>query len=170
MKKQITNLAAALMFLSAPAFAQLTSSPLEQGLYDFMKTRVPASYGLVLVNDNEMTVAGTTRVDYISPEQITISGIVTKVSPLSAGRIRSMIDDYNFSAAVGTMKLDEKSGVVTMEHFINPKFAKLPEMSKAVTLFSDALRQQSGRFSSLVVESGLSSEGGGAQCMACNTK
>jgi hypothetical protein len=113
-----------------------------------MKATVPASYSLELPNSNEMIVAGRTRVTYVSLEQITISGIVGKVemSARALNRVRKMIAEYNTSAPVGSMRFDESTGIVTMQHSVNPKLVKLPAISTTVLAFSDALRQQSGRF------------------------
>ena len=147
-KKQFLTIAAVLALFSTPVFAQLTSSPLGQGLYQSMKATTPASYSLELLNSDEMTVAGTTRVTYVSLEQITMSGIVGKVemSARSLSRVRKMINEYNTGALVGSMRFDENTGMVTMQHSVNPKLVKLPGISTTVLAFSDALRQQSARF------------------------
>jgi hypothetical protein len=147
-KKQFLTIAALLALFSTPVFAQLSSSPLGKGLYQQMKATAPASYSLELPNSNEMTVAGRTRVTYVSLEQITITGIVGKVdmSARALNRVKKMIDEYNTTASVGSMRFDENTGMVTMQHSVNPKLVKLPAISATVLAFSDALRQQSGRF------------------------
>jgi hypothetical protein len=147
-KKQFLTIAAVLALFSTPVFAQLASSPLGEGLYQRMKATAPASYSLELPNANEMIVAGTTRVTYVSLEQITMSGIVGRVemSARALNRVRTMIAEYNTSAPVGSMRFDENTGMVTMQHSVNPKHVTLPAISATVLSFSDALRQQSARF------------------------
>jgi hypothetical protein len=147
-KKQFLTIAALLALFSTPVFAQLTSSPLGEGLYQSMKATAPASYSLELLNSDEMTIAGTTRVTYVSLEQITMTGIVGNVemSTRELNRVRKMIDEYNTNSLVGSMRFDENTGMVMMQHSVNPKLVKLPSISTTILAFSDALRQESARF------------------------
>src|ERR1044071_683551 len=100
MKTTITLLAAALMLtLTSSMFAQLTSSPLEPGLYDFMKKSTNVS----LVDDRHMKV-GATAIAWVSPEQIILSATIAKVT--NRQKAEKMITFFNESSSVGTLTIE----------------------------------------------------------------
>jgi hypothetical protein len=138
MKSTITLLAAALMLtLTSSMFAQLTSNPLEPGLYDFMKTRTNVS----LVDDSHMKVAAA-EIAWVSPEQITIRSTVAKVA--DQAKAEKMIALFNESSSVGTLNIE--NGAIVMTHFVNPKLVKQTEIAQVVAMFNTELARQAARF------------------------
>jgi hypothetical protein len=136
-KTKLFSLLALVLLSAIPAFGQLTSSPLEPGLYDYYKNhRVP---GVQLINPKKMIVGGMI-IEWISPEQITVSAEIANMSTgtgrgtMSEAMRDSMvhlIDSYNTDASVGTLTFVE-SNRIRITHHLNPKEASLPQMTHAV--------------------------------------
>jgi len=137
MKSTIITLAAALLTLTSSTFAQLISSPLEPGLYDFMKSRTNVS----LVDDNHMN-AGVAEIAWVSAEQITITATVATVS--DRARAEKMIALFNESSSVGTLRIE--NGTIVMTHSVNPKLARQPEIAQVVAAFNSEYARQSAKF------------------------
>ncbi len=138
MKTSIVTLAAALMLtLTSSSFAQLTSSPLEPGLYDFMKSRTNVS----LVDDNHMK-AGAAEIAWISPEQITISAPVARVT--DRAKAEKMIAFFNESSSVGTLTIE--NGMIVMTHSVNPKLTNNGQIAQVVAAFNSEYARQTVKF------------------------
>src|SRR6185436_13764480 len=105
MKTSIILAAALLTLTSSTMFAQLTSSPLESGLYDFMKKNT----NVTLVDDNHMKV-GAAQIASVAPDQITISATVAKVT--DRAKAEKMIAFFNESSSVGTLTIE--NGTIVM--------------------------------------------------------
>jgi hypothetical protein len=141
MNSRTFTLAAALMLtLTASTFAQLTSSPLEPGLYDAMKRTT----NVILISNDVMRL-GTTRIEYVSPEQVTISAVVGMVSGGSVGRVEKLVGSYNDHATLGTMTIDE-DGMVRIYQNVNPKQVGIAGTARLVMIFNDVERQQRAAF------------------------
>jgi hypothetical protein len=138
MKTTISLLAAALMLtITSSSFAQLTSNPLEPGLYDFMKSRTNVS----LIDDNHMKVAAS-EVAWISAEQITITATVAKVT--DQAKAEKMIAFFNESSSVGTLAIE--NGSIVMTHSVNPKLVKQSEIAQVVAMFNSEAARQAVKF------------------------
>jgi hypothetical protein len=136
--KQLFSLAtAALVLFSVPTFAQLTSNPLEPGLYDFMKKNT----NVILVDDNHMT-AGAAHIAYVSPEHITITATVARVS--DHAKAEKMIAFFNERSSVGTLTIEGNQ--IVMTHNVNPKLAKQSEIVQVVAAFNSEFVRQSAKF------------------------
>jgi hypothetical protein len=157
MKKLIINLAiiAGLLVNSSLLLAQLVSSPLEPGLYSFLKESTSSeSYSITLVDDAHLLMArtagsATVSIENVAPDNIVISGVVATLVIQNEGVLRDLqrkIDDYNFSAPIGTLRLDPQSGVLVMEHRLNPKNVGPAAMAKAAVRFYDVLVRLQQRF------------------------
>jgi hypothetical protein len=156
--KQLLLAAAAAMVLTiSPSAAQLTSNPLEPGFYNYMRELyrgVPGDYRPMLVNDRLMLLGssidkGGTMIEYISPRQLALSAIVTKVRRVTPGSVLATyrrVSDFNSSSSVGTLYFDESSGLVTMKHNLNPSMVGRPSMAAVVTRFAEELREQRSTF------------------------
>ena len=148
---------AAMVLVISPSAAQLSSSPLEPGFYNYMRELyrgVPSEYRPMLVNDRLMLIGssidkGGTMVEYLSPRQVALSAIVTKVRRVTPGSVLTTyrrVSDFNSSSAVGTLYFDESSGLVTMRHNLNPSMVARPSMASVVTRFAEELREQRAAF------------------------
>jgi hypothetical protein len=102
--------------------------------------------------DDQMSLVDATsgdevfQVQQVSSQQLTITGMVARmqnISPEKARQIRSRIALFNFSSPVGTLTLDEGTGVVTMEHHMNPRVVTMPAMASTARLFGVVARNQS---------------------------
>jgi hypothetical protein len=145
MNSRTFTLAAALMLtLTASTFAQLTSSPLEPGLYDTMKRTTS-----VTLIGNDVMRLGTTRIEYVSPEQVTVSAVVIDASDKGIRqKVERLVSEYNEHATLGTMTIDA-NGRVTIYQHLNPKQVNVARMAKVVVLFNGAIAEQSRRFAPL---------------------
>ena len=157
MKKLLINLAvaAALLANNSPVVAQLVSTPLEAGMYTYLKeTSSQHSYSVTLVDNNRLKMVpmaggGSAWIEYLAPDNIEIRATVGTLviqNELSLRDLQSGIDEYNMSAPVGTLKLDSKSGVLTMEHRMNPKHVGPTAMAKVAVKFLEALLRLQQRF------------------------
>ena len=146
MTKHGLLVAAMMIVLAATASGQLTSSPLEPGLYDCLRAR---TRNVVLVSDKAMQFART-NVDWKSPVQITLRSVIAHYecqSDETQRRIAAKVDEYNSSAGVGTLSFDEASGDVVMVHHLNPTLSNVDRMADVVEMFNDAANQQAAIFS-----------------------
>jgi hypothetical protein len=157
-KQILLAVVAAIVLGASPSAAQLTSNPLEPGFYNYMRELyrgAPGSYLPMLVNDRTMILGssidkGGMMIEYLSPRQIALSAIVTKVRSSSPGAMLSAynrISDFNGSSAVGTLYFDQSSGMVMMRHNLNPAVVSQPAMATVVTRFAEELREQRSAFS-----------------------
>jgi hypothetical protein len=157
MKKLSINLVVSIIALlnSSLLMAQLVSTPLEAGMYTFLKEMAsPLTFSVQLVDDNHLAmvhpngVVGTS-IAYLAPDNVVISGTVADLVIQNEGVLRdlqSKIDDYNFSGPIGTLKLDPKSGRLTMEHRLNPRYAGPADMAKVAVKFFETLGRLQQRF------------------------
>lgn len=144
MKTTISLLAAALFLTATSAFAQFASSPLEPGLFEFMKRNMS---GVHVVDDRHMK-AGPSEVTWVSPQQITISATVASVSDRQAAA--KMIAEFNTYSSVGTMRIE--GAVIVMIHHVNPRLARQPEIAALVSEFNTELRRQAARFNAPIAK------------------
>ena len=150
MKTKLFSLVSLMMMSALPAFGQLTSSPLEPGLYDYYKNH--RFSGVQLINSRKMIVDGMI-IEWISPEQITVTAEVTNITAGTGRGIMSeamrdsmvhLIESYNTGATVGTLSFVE-SNRIRITHHLNPKQASLAQIRNAVTKIDAAvtdLKQQ----------------------------
>lgn len=82
----------------------------------------------------------------VDAQQVTLGGTVVRISdltPQQQSRVRARIAFFNFSSPVGTLTLNEGTGVVTMEHHLNPRLVPVPAMADAARIFAQVARSQS---------------------------
>lgn len=157
MKKLIINLAiaAGLLANSSLLTAQLVSSPLEAGMYSYLKeTASPQSYSITIIDNSRLVMARPTgalnvSIEYLAPDNILISGTVATLVIHNEGVLLDLqrkIDDYNFSGPVGTLKLDPRTGLLTMEHRLNPKAVGPAVMARVAVKFFEVIGRLQQRF------------------------
>jgi hypothetical protein len=145
-KTKLFSLFALIMLSAIPAFGQLTSSPLEPGLYDYYKNHRFST--VQLINPRKMIVDGMI-IEWISPQQITVSA---EIANITAGTGRGtmseamrdsmvhLIASYNTDAWVGTLTFMENNRI-RITHHLNPKQVSLPRMTHAVTVINAAVTE-----------------------------
>lgn len=102
---------------------------------------------IVLLDGASGTELGTIRT--VGADQMTLSGIVGNVGPVAGeakSRVQQQIDEFNESSSVGTLRLQEATGDLTLEHKIDPRRSSADEIAKVAVTFSDKARQQSAKF------------------------
>ena len=143
MKKSIIALAAAFILSAAPsAFAQLTNSPLEPGLYEYCQSKLP---GVALVDSRHISTDAV-DVEWVSPEQITISATVTSNS--NGKEAEEIVSRFNDQASVGTMKIEGKS--IELVHHVNPKLVRQDAIVRLIVQFTSEVNRQKKEFGELM--------------------
>ena len=105
---------------------------------------------IVLLDGASGSELGTIRT--VGADQMSLSGTVGNVGPVSGeakNRVQQQINEFNESSSVGTLKLQEATGDVTLEHKIDPRRSSADEIAKVAVTFSEKVRQQTARFASL---------------------
>jgi hypothetical protein len=140
---------AAACFAATPSHAQLTGpsliSQMRADLSQHKNYKVEAHDNTVSLRD-AATGAEVLTVSQVDAQQVTITGVVAKLNKLSAARkhdIQQRIDYFNFSSAVGTLDMDNKTGQVTMEHHLNPRYVSASSIVNVAMRFSDVVRAES---------------------------
>jgi hypothetical protein len=145
MKRHILTLVALLLLGITAADAQITSSPLEPGMYDWLKSR--HAPGVQLLDNTRMTLP-TLSAEWISPEQITLTAVVAEFGSMTEtlrSRIERRVSEYNVNAPVGTLVVVD-GGTIRMIHFLNPKLSTPSQMAVALATFDAALEEQRKSF------------------------
>ena len=154
----------AALALPDAADAQLVSTPLEPGVYTYLREivdRSPDRYSLTLVSSRLLRLQtvhsnALTVVEYVADNQVLISGVIARAGALDAGtreRIDRRISDYNIGAAVGTLRLDEESGEITLEHRVNPRLVGPACIARVIMLVSEAIARQQIGLAELIASS-----------------
>lgn len=137
MKTTILSLVAFLLLGTASAFAQFSSTPMEPGLRDHLRSNRQAS--VQLLSDRKMVINGVSA-EWVSQDQITLSAVVIELKGLteaSSARIAREILEYNVSGPVGTLSMEQ--GTIRMVHHLNPRFVTPAEITSAVAAFKSAV-------------------------------
>jgi hypothetical protein len=109
----------------------------------------PKEVSPILYTLGNGSAPGATRVEVRSSEQVTISGIVAVVPTRDARSLEVIarrIDQFNMSAPLGTMQLDRETGVITLQHHLNPTKVTPAAMADVLLRFTRILGAQSGAF------------------------
>ena len=144
MKNLFLALAALVILSSAPAVAQIVSSPLEPGVYDYLMSN--GASRIELVSDKKMIVSRVT-VELVSDEQMTLKAEVTRLEDASFSQcydLRSRIGEYNVNGAVGTMSVEGAS--VVLVHHLNPRLSNVGQLANAIERFSKTADEQARQF------------------------
>jgi hypothetical protein len=139
-----------LVLTAAPAFGQLLSSPLEPGLYDYMKQR--HTVGLRLIDTKRMMVDAA-HVEWVSKEQITVSAEVIDMRGMSIEAQRSImrrVESYNNSSSVGTLAVVDGTKV-RMTHFLNPTQTSFSRIAGTIVDFGTTVEELKKELTSPVV-------------------
>lgn len=144
MTQRILSLAAAALLSSITLSAQLTSSPLEPGLYNQMQFD---GAHVTLIDDSTMRYWDVT-IQWESSEQITLSAEIAQLQP-TTDAVEARIADYNVGGAVGTLRIEERSGTILLEHHLNPRLSNTAQIASAVEYFESNARRLSASFSDM---------------------
>ncbi len=104
---------------------------------------------IVLLDGASGSELGTIRA--VGSDQMSISGIVANVGNVSGeakARVQQQIDEFNLTSSVGTLKLQEATGDITLEHNVDPRRSNADQIAGVAVSFGDKARQQSSRFAS----------------------
>lgn len=102
---------------------------------------------IVLLDAANGSELGTIR--KIADNQINLSGIIGNVGAVSGeakDRVMSQINEFNERSGVGTLKLQESTGDVMLEHKVDPQRTSADDIAKLVVKFGEKARQQTARF------------------------
>jgi hypothetical protein len=133
-----------LVLASGAADAQLGSSPLDPGLYDYLLINSEAR--VAAVGERTLVVSGI-KAELVGPEQITISAVIAdlrQLSPAEREAAERAIDDYNVNGAVGT--LTATAGTLRLVHHFNPEIAMPMQIADAIEVFRKTVDEQRANF------------------------
>jgi hypothetical protein len=102
---------------------------------------------IVLIDAASGSELGTIR--KIADNQINLSGIVGNVGPVSGDireKVMSRINEFNDRSGLGTLKLQEATGDVVLEHKVDPQRTSADDIAKLAVKFSEKARQQTALF------------------------
>jgi hypothetical protein len=103
---------------------------------------------IVLFDGASGSELGTIR--KIADNQINLSGTVGNVGSVSGearAEVKRQIDDFNMGgSSLGTLRLQESTGDITLEHKIDPTRSSADEIAKVAMMFGDKARQQTTKF------------------------
>lgn len=142
--KTIFSLVALLLLGTASSFAQFSSTPMEPGLRDHLNGRKQGA--VQVLDDRKMEINGVAA-EWVSQDQITLSAVVVEVSRLSEAtfeRVSRQILEYNISAAVGTLSLEQ--GAIRMTHHVNPRYVSPAGITSTVAAFKAAVEEERTSF------------------------
>ena len=157
MKKLLVNLVvtATLLANSITVVAQLVSTPLDAGMQTFVKEASALhGYTVTPIDDYRLKVSAPSGdaaawIEYLADDDIRVSGTVGTFviqNELGLRDLQSRIDEFNASAPVGTLKFDSKSGILTMDHHMNPRHVGPTAMAKVTMKFLETLVRLQQRF------------------------
>jgi hypothetical protein len=147
-KLLLASAALVMLFLATPGFAQLTGPSLLGKIRDNLSKQT--NYKVSLAHDaitmtDARTGATVCTVRQESSQKITLSCVVASLKGLPAEqkqRALKKIALFNFSSAVGTLLYDNRTGEVTMEHFLNPRQVTPVSMASVAARFGETYRAQ----------------------------
>ncbi len=83
-------------------------------------------------------------------QTVTLSASIARLplgSQKQLERVAEQISDFNVSSPIGTLRLDEHTGEIRMEHYVNAAIAPSSAVASVAVRFADVAREQSARFS-----------------------
>ncbi len=148
MKKTLLAVAA-LVALATPGYAQFTGpSVIDQVRNDINQQqnfKVEKIDRSMLLRDAS-TGAEVLTVSEVDAQTVTLHRVIGKISDLSPERksaIMQRIAFFNFSSPVGTLGVNNATGVVTMEHHLNPRQVSTSNIVNVAVRFGDVAKAES---------------------------
>jgi hypothetical protein len=142
MKTTILTLVAFLLLGTSSLFAQFSSSPVEPGLRDHLRSSSNGPIAVQDIAEKKMIINGV-NAEWVSQDQITLSAVVIELNRLtdaSRERIARSLLEYNVGGPVGTLTFD--NGTVRLVHHLNPRYVSPEQVTKTVAVFKAAVEEQ----------------------------
>jgi len=151
MKKFLLSIATLIVFAAVPMSAQLTGPTLIDRVRDDLSQqrtfKVESARNSVLLRD-AATGAELLTVSEVDGQTVTLSGVVARLDNLSPERraaVIRQIEYFNFSSGVGTLGYDNATGVVTMQHHLNPRYVSPSSIAYVASRFGDVAKTEATR-------------------------
>jgi hypothetical protein len=81
---------------------------------------------------------------------VTMSATIARLPLTSSKQVQRAIEqigDFNVNSSVGTLSLDDRTGEVRMEHYVNSSLVPSSSVAQVAIRFADIARKESGLFS-----------------------
>lgn len=136
--------------LTLPCFAQSTGANVMSVLGDNLRRElaqyhVEGSRDIIRVLDRQ-SGAEVMSVRELGPQDVTITatvGVYPGLTSATRASIAERIALFNFSSSVGTLELDERTGMLFMSHHLNPTAVSMSQMVHVASLCGEVAREQS---------------------------
>jgi hypothetical protein len=143
-----------LALASASAYAQQTGGLTADNLFQYLSkqgnvTAKKVGSDALAVQTRDNGQASSIR--FVDPQVVMITRPIAKVDLRSAAaaHVLQAMSVFNFSSPVGTLLIDEKSGAIRMEHYLNPQSMSMETMASVVLLFGQTADNESREIASL---------------------
>lgn len=140
---------ALLLCLAIPSTAQTTGASVMSSLGESLRHHL-SQYQIEGTRDHIRIIDRATGVEVLSVREVSATDVaITAVIGTWPGMSRDRRDQvkesialFNYSSAVGTLWLDDRTGTVMMSHSLNPRSVPIQQLVKVATMCSQAAREQ----------------------------
>ena len=154
MKKIIIPVAAIVLCAWIPAAASYLSinallDSLHGALGDRPAYAVESSDNSIVLTDVASGMAACT-IRQSDAKTVTMSATIARLPLGSQKQVQRAIDqivDFNVNSSVGTLSLNNRTGEVRMEHYVNSSLVPSSSVAQVAIRFADVARTESGLFS-----------------------
>lgn len=145
-----------LALVSGSAYAQQTGGLTADNLFQYLNKQQAVK--AEKIGRDRVTIhsqhggAEVCSVRFEQPQVVTITQPIARLDIRSqaAARVMSAMATFNFSSPVGTLLLDDATGMLRMEHHLNPYAMNVETMASVVLLFGQVAENESRHFAALI--------------------